>query len=81
VLHLSRHDGSGYALSLEGLNELGEFAQGKPVDGSGSVLFYFRRRFFPDGGDYDLVSLGSGSVEDKEWKAAVASDEAKALGR
>ena len=51
------------------------------MDGSGSVLFYFRRRFFPDGGDYDLVSLGSGSVEDKEWKAAVASDEAKALGR
>jgi hypothetical protein len=51
------------------------------VDGSGSVLFDFRRRFLPDGGDDDLVSLGSGSVEDKEWKAAVASDEAKALGR
>jgi hypothetical protein len=51
------------------------------VDGGGSVLFDFRRRFLPDGGDYDLVSLGSGSIEDKEWKAAVASDEAKALGR
>jgi hypothetical protein len=51
------------------------------VDGGGSVLFYFRRRFFPDGRDDDLVSLGSGGVEDKKWKAAVASDEAKALGR
>ncbi len=79
MLDLSGHDGAGDAFFVEGFDEPGKLAEGEPVDGGRSVAFYLRVGFFLNGGDDDLVALGSGGVKDEEGEAAIAGDQAQAF--
>ena len=83
MLDLAGHDGAGDAFGLEGFDELGEFAEGEPVDvdvgvggGAGVDLGV---GLFLDGGDDDGESVGACGVEEEEGEAAVAGDEAEVL--
>jgi hypothetical protein len=65
---------------LEGIDELGKFAQRKPMDRGSATGFNLRESLFLDGGNYYFQSLRARGVEDKEGELAVAGDEAEFVG-
>src|SRR5437763_6862875 len=76
MLHLSRHDRPSHAFPAESFDELGKFSQRKPVHGR-TAGFDLRGSFLFDRGDHNVVALRAGSIEDEEWEASVARDDAE----
>ena len=60
--------------ALEGVDQLGEFAERKPMDGGGAAVLNFREGLFFDRGHNYVEALRTGCVEDQEWELAVACD-------
>jgi hypothetical protein len=61
---------------VEGLDKLGKLAKGEPVNGGSSAVFDLRVRFFFNGGDDDVKTLGSCGIKDEEREASVTGDQA-----
>ena len=55
-----------HAFALEGFDQLGQFAQGKPMHRGGAVGLDFREGFFLDGGDDHVEALGAGGVQHQQ---------------
>src|SRR5580765_4839251 len=79
VLDLSGHDGAVDAFALESFDQLGEFAEGEPVDRRSATVFDLGSSLFLNGSDHHVETLGARGVENQEWKFAVACDETEFL--
>ena len=64
---------------LEGLDELRQLAQRKPMHRRRAALLDLGRGLFFDRGDHDLHSLRARRIEHQEREFAVAGDQADTL--
>ena len=67
------------AFALEGLDELGQLAERKPVNCRGAVLLDLGRGLFLDRCNDNLHALRPRGIQHQEGKLAVAGDEADTL--
>ena len=79
MLDLSGHDGAAHARCFESLNQLGKFAERKPVHRGGAVGLDFREGLFLDGGNHHVEALSPGRIEHQKGEAAVAGDQAESF--
>src|SRR5215469_738690 len=77
MFDLARHHCASDTFGLEGFDEFGKLSQREPVNGGCALRFDFRKSFFFNRRDDDLVALRAGGVEDEEWKFSVAGNQAQ----
>ena len=77
VLHLPGHDSPVDAFEFKSFDQLGKFAQRKPVHCGRAAGIDFRESLFFDGCDHDIESLSFRSIEHEQRKLAVTSDQAE----
>src|SRR5579864_5057554 len=79
MLHLPSHNGAFHASLLEGLNQLRQFAQRKPVHGARTVRFNLRKCLFLDRSHDDVIALPPRRIEHEEREFAVTGDQTEFL--
>src|SRR5436190_16497258 len=79
MFDLPGHDGTMHALTFESLDQFGQFSQREPVNCRRSVRFDVRERFFFNGCNHNVKSLGAGGVEHEKRKATVTRDQSNSF--
>src|SRR5260221_11976387 len=77
MLALSCHDRASHALSLEGLDQLGQLAQREPVNSRRALIFDLRECFLFDRCHDNLVALRARRIQHQKRKSSVTRDQAE----